>query len=324
MSDTRPVLVAVDGSPASTVALRYGAVRAQALGVPLRLIHVAPTYLPLAAMAPLGAAYMPEDFEAIGRTVLDAALTVAKTLLDEDRVSGTMVVGARAARIISAAHEARELIVGEDRMPLIERLAGGSVVASVAAGSDVPVIAVPETWSVDHEFEPRVVVGVKDYENVPTDFLRAAFKIAHERGATLDIVYVWDLPSVYGDVVTSFMDDSKWQTTAAHFLRKAALGVNADFGDVRFQVVVAHGRPERILQERSNKATLMLLGRKAHGFPFGHFGHTGHGLLRSSACPIEVLPFAEKGPTSADLAEGTSLPDPRVSESDRQAAVGVL
>jgi nucleotide-binding universal stress UspA family protein len=297
MSDTLPVLVAVDGSEGSAAAVRYGAVTAQRLERPLRLLHVAPDYLPVAALMPLTASFTTTELEAVGHAVLDDALVIAHSVLPAEQVSASVTVGDRIPGILTAAGRAVLLVLGDDRTPLIERVSVGTVIGTIAARADVPVVSVPAGWmeSPDAGRHHRIVVGVKDYERVPQELLRHAFWLAHEQGAVLELVFAWDVPPAYGGMVSAALDYPGWQAMIDHELRRACSAAQADHPDVEVETSAWHGQPAHILRERSRHADLLLLTRRAHGFLLGHFGSTGRALLRESACPVEVVPVAEIG-----------------------------
>ena len=86
-----PILVGVDGSRASSAAIRYAAHEALRLGAPLRLVHVLAEFVPMAPMAPL----MPSDLEDTGRAILARAVDEACALLPTDQVSSSLIDGPR-------------------------------------------------------------------------------------------------------------------------------------------------------------------------------------------------------------------------------------
>ena len=70
MSNRQPILVGVDGSRASSAAIRFAAHEPLRLGAPLRLVHVLAEFVPMAPMHPL----LPWDLEDTGRAVLARAV----------------------------------------------------------------------------------------------------------------------------------------------------------------------------------------------------------------------------------------------------------
>ena len=82
-SDTRPVVVGVDGAPGSAGALRYGVTEAGRRGVALHLVHVLPTYPPMAPLAPVPVS----ELRSIGSSVLERASATARDLATQLEVS---------------------------------------------------------------------------------------------------------------------------------------------------------------------------------------------------------------------------------------------
>lgn len=292
MSENAPVLVAVDGSEGSTAAVRYAAAEASRLGADLRILHVAPDYLPIAALYPMPLPFTPDEFHATGEAVLADALRVAQELMDPARITTRLAGGDRVFGILDAAGTARIVVLGNDRVPLLQRLAVGSTVGNVAARAQVPVVAVPSGWTPRSAFR-RIVVAVKQYDAAPLGLIDAALERAEAQRSSLQIVHVWDFPEAYGDLVVGMMNFKEWAETVDHRLREDAADVLAKHPDVEVQVVARYGQPAKVLQELSADADLLVVARRAHAFPVGHFGSTGRALLSESRCPVEVLPVSE-------------------------------
>lgn len=309
MTDRLPVVVGVDGSSGSNAALRYAAQRAKEFGRPLKLIHVAPTFIPAAGLGALGAPYLPQEFEEVGRMILDDALTVGRGLLPRGQVSGRLLSGPIVAELVAAAHRAYEVVLGADHMPLIARIAIGSAVSGVAAGSPVPVIVVPDFWSAQITHTQRIVVGIRDPAQVSAPLVRAAFQLAREQHCTLDFVHVWDLAPRYASIIDTLADYPAWQAAVEHHIRRAIAPIHREFPDVAYVVTPTHGQPVPVLHERAAEAALLLLAREPHHT--AHFGHTGRTLLRTSQCPVEVIPLPNQkraGDDSAAVEAAHSYP----------------
>lgn len=293
--DTRPIVVGVDGSDGSAAAIRYGADRAYASGRGLHLVHVAPVFIPLSGTAAMGSSYLPQDFDAIGKEVLARAVEYARALMPSDRLTSALAVGARTGGLLHESRHASEIVLGEDRTPLLERMSFGSMVAQVCAHSPVPVTCVPESWR--PERPELVVVGIHDYHHISLDLIRAGFAAAQERAARIEFIHVWDLPPAYGRIVDSLMDFPRWRTMVEHRVTQAVTeAVGHDAG--AYEIRAVHGHPSHELHDRSREATLMLLGHHRSGGFFDHLGGTGRALLRTSECPVEVLPVSD--PVLAD------------------------
>ena len=305
-----PVVVAVNGSEGSLAAVRYAAREAARAGCDLKIIHVAPTYLPIAGMSPGGGAVAVDAFIAVGRDILKSSAKPAYSILPRERVTTALELGSRTALVLEAARAARLLVVGDDRTPVLARIAVGRFIGTIAARSEVPVVSVPATWSDDHRQpdEHRVILAVKDPQLIPIDLLHAGFQAAHDHGADLEIAHVWDVPTGYSGVVEALRNDQTAHALLDREARRLVAPLRDEFPDVSYTTHAWYGRPAEVLREQARGADLLLLARREHAFPLGHFGATGKALLRESPCPVEVFPMAERAtPTVKTSDQALSL-----------------
>lgn len=291
-----PVLAAVNGSDGSQAAVRYAASRAARIGCPLHIAHIAPSYLPGAGIVPGAPIIDISEFEAVGHDILSIAAKEAHSILPRGQVSTVLQLGNRVAGVLDLARGARLLVVGDERTPMLARMAVGGFIGTLAAKTPVPMVSVPAGWSGlrDPDADRRVVLGVKDPQRIPFDVLRAGFQAAADHDAILEITHVWSMPPGYGHLVTAMMEDGNWQTMIQHFVRRLAAPLRDEFPEVSYVTTTWYGQAAHILRERARGAELLVLARREHGFPMGHFGSTGKALLREVMCPVEVLPLAER------------------------------
>lgn len=297
MSENDPILVAVDGSEGGNAAVRYGAAEANRLGTDLRILHAVPDYIPIGGMYLTPAPFTPDDLRATGEEILTDALRLARTLASPDRVTAQLATGDRVRAILDAATQARIVVLGAQRAPVLERLAVGSTVGNVAARAGVPVVAVPSDWAPRPAVEP-VIVALKQYDAAPLELIDAGLERAAAQRTTLRLVHIWDFPGAYGDLVVAMMNFQEWAHGVEETLRTDAAEVFAQHPEVDVEVIARYGQPAKVLHELSEHAGLLVIARRAHAFPVGHFGSTGRALLRESRCPVEVLPIAEIAPAS--------------------------
>lgn len=302
MTDRLPIIAAFDGSSGSNAALRYAAWRAKALGRPLSVVHVVPMFFPVAGLGLLDAPYPPQQFEEIGQGIVDDAVAIGRGLLPRGTVTGQLLNGPSIAALVEAARSGYEIVLGADHMPLIARIAIGSAVSGVAAESPVPVIVVPDFWSAHSPQDRRILVAIQDYNHVPREFVRAAFDLARERSCSLEFIHVWELPTKYAEVVDSLMDFPAWQEAVDQRIRAAVADIHSEYADIRFSVIAAQGRPVEEIQKHTAKAALLLVAREPRHVP--HFGHTGRTLLRTSPCPVEVIPLPAPNAGALDGSRG--------------------
>lgn len=291
-----PVVVGVGGSArASEAAVRYGVEQAHVLGTGLRLVHVVPTYVPMAPMLPMP----PEDLQDVGLEVVDEFAAVAREHLPADRISTAVVTGPRGAQLVAAARHAPMLVLGHEQHPVLDRLLVGTTVAGVAAQAEVPVVVVPTGWSSEEE-RRCVVVGVKSVDHA-APVVRRAFETAARQGARVLLVHAWELQGQYDDLITSRVDLEEWSAHVGMALAKTIAPIREAWPDVPLEIRVLHGQPARLLRDVSREGDLLVLAKRTHAFPAGHLGATGRILLRESRCPVEVVPPGEPEPPALDL-----------------------
>ena len=295
MTHLDPVLVGVDGSPASSAAICFAAREAQRRGVGLRLAHVLPNYVPMAPMF----AMFPSDLAEAGRGVLRAAAEEASALIAPDRVTSSLLNGPRVPALLVAAERASVVVIGSERRPTVDRLLTGSTMYGVASRAQCPVVAVPCEWTpgVEHH---SVVAGVKSTEHSP-ELVRRALEIAAEHRARVLLVHAWELPSQYADIVHARVDLEEWSERARRAIDRSLSGLRDAYPDVPVETRVLHGQPARVLQRLSAEADLLLLARRHRAFPLGHLGGTARALLREGECPVEVVPPADEPTDLTDL-----------------------
>ncbi|MGD9960131.1 universal stress protein [Nocardioides sp.] len=295
MTDLTPLLVGVDGSSASSAAIRFAAQEALRRGTGVHLVHVVPYYVPISPMMPLASS----DLDVAGREILRRATAEARTLVGHDLVEATLLHGPRVATLAEMADEAPLVVIGSQRRPAIERLLTGSTLIGLASRSKSPVVAVPGNWmpAEDHH---RIVVGVKSAEHAP-ELIRRALETAAERKAEVILLHAWELPHEYDDLLVSKVDQDEWTARARQDIDSVVAGMIDAYPEVHVEVRIVHGQPARILQVASRDADLLLLARRHNAFPVGHVGGTGRALLHHAKCPVEIVAPIEEPLETSDL-----------------------
>jgi len=317
-SGEQPIVVGVNGSSGSEAAVLYAVDEARRIGCDLRLVHVAPRYLPAGGLVPPAGGPSFKEFEAIGHSILKTSAKPAYEALSRNRVSTVLEFGSRSLGVLRATDGARLLVVGDDRTPLLERLAVGSFIAALAAKAMVPLVSVPSDWTRGSrpDEDARVVLGIKDPQRVPVELLRAGFQAAADRNAVLEVAHVWEMPPGYAALMTSLEDGRTWQTSIERSVRALVDPLRQEFPDVSYTTESRYGQPAQILRERAQGAVLLMLARRPHGFPFGYFGSTGRALLREAPCPVEVVPVAERAADAAIRSRRPSTDRPALAATN--------
>lgn len=283
------IVVGVNGSDGSNVALRYAAREAVRRDAALELVHVVPACVEeTPASYVLGTAAV----ASAGRRILTDAYDLARSLVAEGRVSTGLVSGPRAEALVAAAQEADLLVLGDEHKPYVERLATGWAVDGVVARAGCPVVLVPVPWRAVAE-KALVVVGVRDARR-SLALIETGLQEARRRHASLVLLHASFRPGLDSDALARDVDRELWLEEDRRIVAEAAEPLLEDYPEVPIQVRATVGRPGTVLRRVSASAGLLLLGRRrgADDDAFGPdvFGRTGHQLLRRPACPVEVLP----------------------------------
>lgn len=281
-----PVVAGIDGSGNGAAVVRYAAAEAKRTGSALLLVHVIPDCVAMSAMLPLA----PWELEAKARAIVETAVDVASATLPPDRITTSLLDGARTTCLVRAGDGASQIVLGREARSNLQRVVTGATTIGVAARAACPTIAVPPDW----EARPRagrVVAGIKTTGHSEA-LLRHAFIAASRLGAELVLMHAWEMPSGYDDLIAGRVAREAWSDALRHEVEQPLAAWRAAFPEVAVHLEVVHGQAARLLRDASGDADLLLLTRRVHGLPGGHLGGTGRLLLRESACPVEVVPLA--------------------------------
>ncbi|GAB2862404.1 universal stress protein [Nocardioides pacificus] len=280
------VVVGVDGEDGGLRALRYAVHEINRTGTDdtVRLVHVGPDYV---AASPVDLTFR-MVVERSGREMLAAAAAVARELAPELRVTQELYDGPRAATLARTAEGARMIVLGRTDRSLVERVLGMATTAGVAARATCPVVCVPAGWP-PLELRRQVVVGFKSPHHAP-ELLRTAFAEAATREARLVVLHAWKLPGAYDDLVADRVSRERCEAETRAVIEPLLAEGRRTYPEVEVDVQVVHEEPGRALVEHSAGADLLVLVRRAHGFPAAtHLGGAARTLLRWSDCPVMVV-----------------------------------
>ena len=134
--------------------------------------------------------------------------------------------------------------------------------------------------------------------------LEHAFDLAAVRGAPLTILHAWELPSCYDDIIVRRTHDDEWNLAALERIESQIADLRTDHPRVQVEVLVVHKQPALALREASQTADLLMLARRREGPAPLRLGGTARALMRSAACPVEIVP-----PVAASGADEAPPPD---------------
>ncbi len=263
----RGLVVGANDSPGSLAALRYAAHEAERRGCGITLVHVTPSYVPVAPMRPL----VPDDLEGAGRVVLSDARSLVAAQAPGVPVTTVLRSGATVSTLLSVADAADAIILGRETTPPVMSIVTEATTLGIAARATCPVVSVPDGW--DPTTGPgRVVVGLKSKEH-SGELLERAFEEAAGRGAGLVVLHATAHPDTDDAVVEPLLRDFR-----------------SLYHQVDVEVRMVKEEPARALIDATPDADLLVVVRRGHGFPSAaRLGRSVRALLRAAACPVEVV-----------------------------------
>jgi nucleotide-binding universal stress UspA family protein len=288
MTDERHgrVVVGVDDSPHSRIALTWAADEADASNRALRLVHsVGPG--PEVGYDETGAGLTEEVFEA-ATGMLDDCRALIAAGHPRLPVDTALVHGDPAEAVLDAAEDADAdmIVLGTRGRGGFAELLLGSVSLKAAAHADRPVVVTRGTP--DPATGGDIVAGVRDDRDEPA--VRFALAEADRRRATVRLVHAWTPLSHAGLVVPQVDDVDQERHEHAELLSRAARP-GKEFPGAHVVTELVAGSPASALMEASKEAALLVLPRHpAEGRLGLPLGSVTHAVLHHASCPVAIVP----------------------------------
>ncbi|HPX36873.1 MAG TPA: universal stress protein [Mycobacterium sp.] len=283
---TRPIVVGVDGSAVSKVAVDWAARNAAMRRVPLKLVNV---LNPPVVMA-FPEVPMPEGYvqwqEDEGRKVLDAALAIAGEAAGDLEISSEMVAGPSVPTLVEASKDAQLIVLGCRGRGALARGLLGSVSTGLVHHAFCPVAIIhDEDPLMPHPSKAPVVVGV-DGSPASEKAVRIAFEEASFRGVDLVAVHAWSDTGVFE---FPGVDWSVQQGLAEEVLSERLSGWQERYPDVLVRRVVVADRPAHQLLEQAKEAQLLVVGSHGRGgFAGMLLGSVSSGIAHAARMPVII------------------------------------
>lgn len=287
------VVVAVDGSPASDVAVRWAANTALKRDIPLRLAasYTMPQFLYAEGMVPPQEIY--DDLQRETMKTIDAAREIALGVAPDLRIGHAVAEGSPIDMLLEMSRDCTMIVMGSRGLGGLSGMVLGSVSGAVVSHAHCPVVVVREDNEINeaNKYGP-VVVGV-DGSDVSRRATEVAFEEADARGAQLHAVHTWVDTQIQGPGAGYTVADDYWQAVQQE--KSELLGnylgeLSERFPNVEVKKTITRDRPVRALTAAAEDAQLLITGSHGRGgFKGMLLGSTSRALLQSAPCPIMVV-----------------------------------
>ncbi|MGN6302143.1 MAG: universal stress protein [Angustibacter sp.] len=289
-SPTREIVVGVDGSPVSDLAVAWAADEAARRHLPLIVLHAYPweTVYPRAGGLPLPGqelmAIETQRREAAEALVEHTQQQLRRTHPDVE-VRTTTAAGTPAGMLVDASHSADTVVVGAHGAGWLHDVALGSVSLAVAAHAACPVAVVHAPADADR-LRSGIVVGVDDAPE-GQKALGYAFARAAERDAEITAVHTWWMDTLVAPPLLAASEEVDQAEGAV--LRAALAPWQERYPDVKVRWVLVQGHPATSLVRASESAELLVVGSRGRGgFASLLLGSVSRGVLHRASCPVVV------------------------------------
>lgn len=282
------MVVGVDGSPRSLMAVDLGVHEARLHHRPLRLVH--------AFVWPLLGVYLgpsPEGppgggLAADADRIIAEALTRATAAAPELRVTAEVVTGAVVPVLLDEASRAALVVLGDRGLGGFTGLLVGSVAVQVAAHAPGPVLVARGSARAGGP----VVVGV-DGSTVSAAAAEFAFAEAAAREAELVVLRTWygGVPTQVEDDLPLIYDPDDVQSELAKDLSGAIAELRSRHPTLPVREEVRYGRAAHALVDASHGAQLVVVGARGRGgFAGLLLGSVSQAVLHHAGCPVAIVP----------------------------------
>ncbi|MFI9407067.1 universal stress protein [Nocardia sp. NPDC052316] len=287
-----PVVVGVDGSPGSDLALRWAAEVAAQRGRTLLITHG----LDLAAMPSVVGGY-----DVTASSIVDAARTEAAKIVADAHGLATEVAPDLDITTETTDVSAAEVLIQHSRTAYLVVIGAtgnlgtlahlGSTLLAVVSHGHGSIVVVRDTGTAQYlRKDGPVVVGI-DGGPVSEAAIGAAFAEASARGTDLIATHSWNYWQL-GDFAGEpyvLVTGEQIESTEDAILTERLAGWQEKYPDVTVTRKVYRAEPTEQLAEWSNTAQLIVVGSRGRGgFTGLLLGSTSHFLVQHAHCPVLV------------------------------------
>lgn len=273
---SKRVVVGVDGTPESQIALRWAVEAARAGGLAVRIVRA---YLNQASDWPATAeGSIPEPPVDLYQAELDAAVDFVRDRLGYQAGSGWLVHESPIDAILTEAADAQMVVVGTKFDNKLAAAVLGSVASAVTARAACPVVVVRGEAK-----NGPVLVGT-DGSPESEDAVAFAFEQAARFDAPLTVAYCWQPQERHDTPIT------EKRAQLQNWLVESIKTYGDKYPAVAVRTQVVEGRPAIALAELTDDTSLVVVGSRGRGGVTGLLlGSVSQSLLRHAKCPVAVV-----------------------------------
>ena len=281
------IVVGVDGSSTSNLALDWAVAEAARRVLPLHIIHAFSYGYPL---TDIGIGYAITGLRQLADRVRKDAVARARRAGPELVITWSEPAFRPAPALVEASETADTMVLGARGLSAARGVFMGSVSVQVAAHAHCPVVIVHDTPAQSVAGAP-VVVGL-DGSEVSSTAIAYAFEQASSRRVGLTVVHAWWMDNIE-DTAAAAIWTVDWQTFAKEeqaLVAESLAGWEEKYPDVPVRRHSVRGLPVEALIRQSKNACLVVVGTRGRG-GFGGLllGSVSQGVLHRAQCPVVIV-----------------------------------
>ncbi|MER7901369.1 universal stress protein [Streptomyces sp. NPDC096046] len=284
-----PLVVGVDGSDGSILAVDWAVDEAARHGLPLRLVHGS-LWERYEGALPSLSLQRPSE-RVMAQHIVASAEERVRRLNPDVKVSVEAVAAEAVSALLSEGDNASAMVTGSRGRGELKGALLGSVGLAVAARAYCPVIVVRGDKAGLAGTHRRILLGAGD-PDTSHEAVRFAFREAEARACVLDVVRAWRRPAhENADRSAPAEETAEHEARASDLVDALIAEVAVDHPAVRVKRATIEGPARRVLVNRSEAADLVVVGARRRSGHFGlQLGRVSHTLLHHAACPVAVVP----------------------------------
>ncbi|MFG3270018.1 universal stress protein [Streptomyces luteogriseus] len=285
-----PLIVGVDGSDGSILAIDWAVDEAVRHGLPLRLVH-ASLWERYEGALPSLSRERPSE-RVMAEHIVASAEERVRRLSPDLKVTGEALAAEAVSALLSEGDNASALVTGSRGRGELKGALLGSVSLAVAARAYCPVVVVRGDKAGLAGTHGRILLGAGE-PDTSGEAARFAFREAEAHGCELDVVRAWRMPLNEGADPPAPAETPVYehQAQASGLVDELVAGLTADYPAVRVRRATVEGPARKVLVNRSAAADLVVVGARRRTGHFGlQLGRVSHTLLHHADCPVAVVP----------------------------------